>query len=131
MPDAVLYSPYRIGMAVADVENIAAAHGAWLPPQHVTPFSQGDVWVINGPPYGVHVGVCLSDAVEQADGSWIVETAEGGQAPDSSGIVAFTDANARHFTWSGSTLMLGTRALYGVAAVSALGIHKDVVEASG
>lgn len=89
----------EIGTAVANVQIVGGRHHAletftpfgWatdqLPHAPIETFLEGDIPIINGPPYGVHVIVCSGDAVVQPDGSWRGPTCQGGQADG--GVQAF------------------------------------------
>jgi len=109
--------------AVGDVQRLGHKTAAgWVDASpHAPPFKQGDVWVIaNAQGMDAHVGVCIADAVVQADGSWAVQTCEGGQysGSDSSAIEAFTR------TWHllGGKWLLGGRELVGYAVAELLPI---------
>lgn len=82
--DDVLEAHYHVGQAVADSENVAAAHRAlefYPPGTHPTePFAEGDIPIVDGPPWGVHEIVVTSDAVPVAGGRWHTDTAQGGQS---------------------------------------------------
>lgn len=111
--------------AMADAQNLARRFGAWVTSSPPVPaMKKGDIWII-GDAQGMdaHTGVCTADAVVNPDGSWTVQTAEGGQtaydenhrpsaAGGSSGIEAFT----RHFVPSGNRMMDGQRFLLGYAS---------------
>jgi hypothetical protein len=116
------------GTAATDLIAIAQTCGAWAAAPAVSPFRAGDVWIVAGPPSGFHVGVCVSDVYVTDDGTWIVDTVEGGQLEDArgwplsaSGIHAFNGADARPFVWRDGALYLGARMLLGVICADALG----------
>lgn len=77
----------RIGSAVGNVQTVAMRRRAWEPGMPNAPFEEGDIPIIDGPPYGVHVIVCVEDCVVQPDGSWRGRTVQGGQADG--GVQAF------------------------------------------
>ncbi|MGA2450268.1 MAG: hypothetical protein ABTD50_16460 [Polyangiaceae bacterium] len=137
LADGLLTAPSRIGTATANLYTIAHGHGAWVEGPHVAPFAVGDVWVVVGPAFGVHVGVCVSDAQVLADGSWLVDTVEGGQfevapgwPPNSSAVHAFNGPDARQFVWRDGALSLGTQFLYGVVCADAMGVEPTTHESS-
>lgn len=89
--DLVLENHYIIGTAVGNVQFVGGEHNAlerYAPGQYPTePFAEGDIPIIDGPPYGVHVIVNVEDAEVLADGRWRAKTVEGGQA--NGGVQAF------------------------------------------
>lgn len=89
--DLKLSGHYIIGTAVGNVQWVGGEHSAlesYGPGEHPTePIAEGDLVIIDGPPYGVHVIVNVEDAEVLADGRWRAKTVEGGQA--NGGVQAF------------------------------------------
>lgn len=120
--------------AFVDVQTLARRCGAWVTSSPPVPtFKRGDIWIIVDPATGGdgHMGTCTSDAILNTDGSWTVNTVEGGQLPvdasghaqrGSSAIMAFT----RHFVRSGAHMMLGARCLLGYASAGSMPVPDDV-----
>lgn len=89
--DNVVTAPYQIGQAVTDVVRFGQAHKAWKEPDQVDgKFKEGSIIIVYGR-YAEHVMVCTSDSRETTAGSGVysVDSVEGGQSPDSSGIKSF------------------------------------------
>jgi hypothetical protein len=82
LSDKLLLSPHQFAGAAIRLLRIASAHRAWIEGNCASPFQVGDVWVAFGPPTGIHMGVCVSDALVMDDGTWVVDTVEGGQVED-------------------------------------------------
>jgi hypothetical protein len=129
LSEGLLSVPYRCGLAGMQLTTFAHGRSAWVDAAAACPFLTGDVWVVVGPPSGIHVGVCVSDARPTDDGSWVVDTVEGGQLEDVAGwfanlsaIRAFNGAEARRFVWRDGALYLGRRVLHGVICADALGV---------
>ena len=109
----VLSSQYVIGQAVSDLVTIGSAFGAWrLASQYADKCPNGgDIWIIMDIMGGhEHVGICTSDPLSYYNMGYVVDTVEGGQAPDSSFIMGFT---RRFLKSNGPSYMLGNRRLYG------------------
>lgn len=109
----LLTNKYVIGQAVADVVAIAHHYDAWiLSAKNTDKFpTAGDIWIINNPHGGnEHVGICVSDSLSYYNMGYVVDTVEGGQAPDSSYIRKFT---RRFLKSNNNTYMLGSRVLWG------------------
>lgn len=109
----LLTNKYVIGQAVADLVSIAYQYGAWiLAAKNTDKFpTAGDIWIINNPgANNEHVGLCVSDSLNYYNMGFVVDTIEGGQAPDSSYIRKFT---RRFFKGNNNTYTLGTRTLWG------------------
>jgi hypothetical protein len=131
--------------AMVDIQTMARRSGAWVPAfKAMPPLKMGDVWIIDNAVGDAHTGVCTSDAIVQSDGSWLVETAEGGQEPvdaqgravggqGSSAVKGFAGANARHIVWNAAIgkWMMGQRWLIGYASADALPVPDDNPESSG
>ncbi len=116
----------EIGSAVVNVQTVAMRRGAWKPGTPTEPFRVGDIPIIDGPPYGVHVIVCVEDCAVAADGSWTGATVQGGQGDG--GVQAF----ASSWHWRGGKLYAGTgeRYVIGVVRAALLGCD-DAVDPSG
>jgi hypothetical protein len=123
--------------AMVDIQRLAKRSAAWVPvSKTMAPPKAADVWVIDNGAGEAHTGVCTSDAVVQADGSWLVDTVEGGQMPvdasgnavagqGSSAQLAFAGPQARHFVWDGLHWMLGQRWLLGYASADLMPVPDD------
>jgi hypothetical protein len=136
------YLPLTGGVrdAMVDIENVAYRFKAWVvPSKTMAPLRMGDVWIVDNAAGDAHTGICVSDAVVQPDGSWVVETVEGGQVPvdasghavggqGSSAVLAFTGAQARRLVWNGAHWMMGARYLYGCTNADKMPVPDDVVE---
>ena len=95
------YAEHHIGEAVTIIEEIFARRGALerftgygqeggdtLP---LTPFQAGDVPIIDGPPYGIHVITCTEDVTVSEDGkTWTGQTQQGGQGDG--GVMLFASS---------------------------------------
>jgi len=103
LSDPELWSPYRIGRAVADVVTIARRHGAWVQGD-VMP-GLGDIVLVKSPE---HVFVCLG--IE--DG--VCTSADGGQVDGQGQCIKVCK---RPVTRRGSQLWLGSRRVMGVARI--------------
>jgi hypothetical protein len=133
----------EIGTAVANVQIVAARHLALerlvafgtaakagehtLP---VDPFLEGDIVIINGPPWGVHVIVCTGDVAVSADGqTWTGPTCQGGQA--NGGVESFASTwHVRPDALGQLRLFAGSGARYVVQIVRASAFD-PIVDPSG
>jgi hypothetical protein len=136
LPDRVLLAPHRAGLEGVNLQAIGHAHGAWVEGACAAPFQAGDIWLVIGPPWGVHVGVCVSEARVLTDGSWEVDTVEGGQVEaiadwpkNASAIRAFNGDESRRFVWRRGAPHLGDAVLFGVLCADALGIESTMPRA--
>lgn len=97
-------------VATADMQTAAGRRGAWQAPRAgLVPQCGDGILIDDGTGVHAHAICCVSDARPLADGSWEIDTVEGGQAPDSSYIRAFTRrlVTARGRLWMGSRYVLG------------------------
>ena len=125
--------------SMVDVQVVARRCGAWVPAsKDMSPPSQGDVWIITNDAGDAHAGICTADAVAPPNGSWTMETVEGGQMPldehgravagqGSSAVAAFAGDKARHLAWNGSHWMMGQRYLLGYASAGKMPVPDDNV----
>ena len=110
--------------AVVDVQALARRFGAWVSGSAPVPqFAHGDIWIIADVGADAHVGICVDDAAAQPDGTWKVDTVEGGQfsGHDSSAIEQFT----RAWQFVGNRWMLGRRYLVGYASAELMPVPDD------
>lgn len=114
----------EVGSAVANVQIVAQRRNAL---EHTTcptvPFAEGDIVIIDGPPYGVHVVVITEDVTVQPDGSWTGKTAQGGQADG--GVQAFD--SSWHVRGGKMYAGTGQRNVIMVARAAKFGIDDNVV----
>jgi hypothetical protein len=116
---------HEIGTAVANVQVVAMRRKAWILGTPSEPFQIGDIPIIDGPPYGVHVIVCVEDCTVGPDGSWRGQTVQGGQGDG--GVQAF----ASSWQWRGRELYAGTsqRHVIGFVRASLLGCDDAITGA--
>ena len=113
LTDHEITGPYVIGTAIANIQNVAKRYNAWAPVQGVPSrlLRTGDVVLIdNGTGRDVHVMVVVGEPQDNKT-FFTVDTVEGGQGPDSSGIEAFN----RTFIRRGGRLYVGERFVIGYA----------------
>jgi hypothetical protein len=120
---------YVIGTAIANLDNVAAHHGALRQGTPDRALHTGDICIIdNGTGADAHVMVMVGEANIKEDGSYTVNTVEGGQLPDSSGIAAFTRTLT---TDSTGKRYCGHRFVVAWIDADALGIGDDMAPDTG
>lgn len=121
----ILRAPYRIGAAIADVDQIARDAGAWHAPTDAYVPGVGDIVRLAGPE---HVLIVEGFGDEVDDGSIMYETGgvvssvDGGQGAHGAAIARCE----RTWAMRGGALYLGGRSVVGVVDCTApgLGLHE-------
>jgi len=135
--DLVLEEHYKIGNAIAEDEFVGGQHHAlelFTPfggvpaggqaTMPTEPFAEGDIPIINGPPYGPHVIVCSGDVVVKDEATWEGPTVQGGQSDG--GVEAFdTTWHVKHYEHGLLRLFAGNGARYVVAVIRARKFEYD------
>jgi hypothetical protein len=126
--DKLLTDPYKPGNAMQDLQNVASHKGALVrnpkPPDGV--LHNADCWIIDSDSGDAHAGICVSEASMQPDGSYLIDTVEGGQGPDSSAVEYFV---GRHLVPKGGRWYMGARYVICQVVADKLGLI-DVPDAN-
>lgn len=125
---------YVVGTAIANLDNVAAHHGALRLGTPDRPLYKGDIAIIDdGSGKDAHVmifvGEANADGFEAAKlaGAYLAETVEGGQDPDSSGIEFFI----RTMVMRAGKVWCGHRYVVAWIDADALGIGDDMAPDAG
>jgi hypothetical protein len=126
LTDPELVNPYKIGTpgAVADTQTVGQRHDILEPNTPSTPFLEGDIVIIDdGSGFDAHEIICVGDAIVNADGSWTIDTVEGGQWSgfDSSAVQRFV----RTFVPKNGKIYCGSRFVIATVRCSRLELPGD------